>query len=257
MNMHGQYFKLLEEPHINKKLSILWLSNSHLKRKTESDLCAIQDQAITTKYIEKHIYKSTTNSTCRLCKTYDETIHHIISGCPTIAPTLYLNRHNNLAKYIYIKIANQHNLNTTNKWYNYEPPRVLENEKIKLLWDFSIQTDKTVNANKPDIIIINKQQQETTIIDIAVPNDNNIMKKRSEKIDKYTNLAIEIKELWNMKNVQIVPIIIGVNGIIHEHFTKDLNRLHTNDINVSEIQKIVLLGTAYIIHRFFTQVNFM
>ena len=158
MKMHGQYFKLLEEPHINKKLSILWLSNSHLKRKTESDLCAIQDQAITTKYIEKHIYKSTTNSTCRLCKTYDETIHHITSGCPTIAPTLYLNRHNNLAKYIYIKIANQHNLNTTNKWYNYEPPRVLENEKIKLLWDFSIQTDKTVNANKPDIIIINKQQ---------------------------------------------------------------------------------------------------
>ena len=45
--------------------------------------------------------------------------------------------------------------------------------------------------------------------------------------------------------------------IIHEHFTKDLNRLHTNDINVSEIQKIVLLGTAYIIRRFFTQVNFM
>ena len=90
-----------------------------------------------------------------------------------------------------------------------------------------------------------------------MPNDNNIIKKRREKIDKYTNLAIEIKELWNKKNVQIVPIIIGVNGIIHEHFTKDLNRLHTNDINVSEIQKIVLLGTAYIIRRFFTQVNLM
>ena len=95
-----------------------------------------------------------------------------------------------------------------------------------------------------DNIIIDKQQQETTLIDISVPNDNNIIKKRCEKIDKYTNLAIEIKELlWNMKNVRIIPVIIGVNGIIHEHFTKHLNRLHTNDINVSEIQKIVLLQT--------------
>ena len=122
-----------------------------------------------------------------------------------------------------------------------------------MLWDFSIQTDKTINPNKPDIIIIDKQQQETTIIDNAMPNYDNIIKKRREKIEKYTNLAIEIKELWNMKNVQIIPIIIFYMKCT---FSEDLNRLHTNDINVREIQKIVLLGTAYIIRRFFTQANY-
>ena len=47
------------------------------------------------------------------------------------------------------------------------------------------------------------------IIDFAVPADNRINLKVSEKKDKYLDLARELKNLWNMK-VSIVPIVVVV-----------------------------------------------
>ena len=37
----------------------------------------------------------------------------------------------------------------------------------------------------------------------------NIVSKRIEKIEKYTNLSIELKELWGMKTVETIPLVIG------------------------------------------------
>ena len=51
------------------------------------------------------------------------------------------------------------------------------------------------------------------IVDFAVPADDRINLKESEKKDKYLDLARELKRLWNMK-VTIVPIVIGAFGTI-------------------------------------------
>ena len=37
--------------------------------------------------------------------------------------------------------------------------KVLENDEVKLLWDFSIQTEKKIEHNKPDIVILDKKQK--------------------------------------------------------------------------------------------------
>jgi len=34
---------------------------------------------------------------CHLCSSYEETIQHIMAGCPTLAPMSYLHRHNLVA----------------------------------------------------------------------------------------------------------------------------------------------------------------
>ena len=36
---------------------------------------------------------------------------------------------------------------------------VTENEKVTILWDMQVHTDKTIKANKPDIIIKDKQER--------------------------------------------------------------------------------------------------
>ena len=249
--MHGQFQHELNQPYINKKLSNAWISDSRLKGATESIIFAIQEQAITTRYIEKHTFNIDTTDVCRACNEHKETIHHIISGCPILAPTKYLQRHNNLAKYIYLKLAKKYDiLQNTEEWYNYDPPKIIQNEQAKLLWDFAVQTDHTINHNKPDIIIHNKFTNKISIIDIAIPNDYNVVEKRAEKIRKYVDLAIEIKTLWNVSKVDIVPIIIGANGIVHGKFQDDYRKLDI-EVNIREIQKITLLGTAHIIRAFF------
>ena len=49
------------------------------------------------------------------------------------------------------------------------PKSVEENEEVKLLWDFTIQTDREIHHRRPDIVIQKKKPKETIIVDIAVP----------------------------------------------------------------------------------------
>ena len=126
---------------------------------------------------------------------------------------------------------------------------MLENENFKILWDFSIQTDKEIRANRPDIIFVDKRERTVMFIDVTIPNDHNIIEKKLEKIEKYTDLGIEIKELWNMQRVDIIPIVIGCTGVVDNSFVRYLGKIPA-EINVFELQKIVLLNTCYIVRRF-------
>ena len=103
--------------------------------------------------------------------------------------------------------------NHANKWYMHNPAPVLENNTHKLLWDFDIQTDHLISARRPDLIIIDKKKKICKIVDFAVPADHRIKLKEYEKRDKYLDLAIELKKLWNMK-VTIRPIVIGAFGTV-------------------------------------------
>ena len=252
--MHGQYFNTLDQPHIDKTVSLSWLRSSTLKRTTESTICAIQENAITTKYTKKHIHKTSNDDTCRACKNKPETIHHVISGCPVLAPTKYTQRHDNVCRYIHLLLAEKNSFiepNTT-KWYQYDPEPILENDTCKILWNFPVQTDRRISHNKPDIITIDKRTREIQLIDIAIPLDSNIAQKRNEKITKYVDLSLEVKQLWNAQKVYTVPIVIGALGSIHENFQKFIEEKINFKINVNEMQKIVLLGTSNISRYFFS-----
>ena len=100
------------------------------------------------------------------------------------------------------------------------------------------------------IIIIKIIREQTVLfINVTIPNDHNTIEKRLEKIEKYTDLGIEIKELWNMQRVNIVPIIIGCTGVVDNSFVRYLGKIPA-EINVFELKKIVLLNTCYIVRRF-------
>jgi hypothetical protein len=47
-------------------------------------------------------------------------------------------------------------------------------------FDRTVLTDIHIQHNRPDIIILNKQQQQAYLLDIAVPNSHNITQRYSE-----------------------------------------------------------------------------
>ena len=120
-------------------------------------------------------------------------------------------RHHNVARYIHHRTASSFSLleDTSVAWFNHEPLPVIENDVIKVLWDFDIQTDKHVTSNRPDNVIVGKKEKSLKLIGVSIPNDMNIVSKRIEKIEKYANLSIELKELWGMKTVETIPVVIG------------------------------------------------
>ena len=87
------------------------------------------------------------------------------------------------------------------------------------------------------------------IIIIIIYNNNNIVKKRIEKIDKYIDLSIELKRLWNVSEVLVIPIVIGATGVISKSFKQDLEKIPCK-ISQLEMQKAALLGTMGIVRRF-------
>ena len=126
----------------------------------------------------------------------------------------------------------------------HNPAPVLENDTHKLLWDLHIQTDHLIPVRRPDLIIINKKEENLQIVNIAV---HRINLKECEKKDNYLDLARELKKLWNMK-VTIAPLGIGALGTITKGLLKGLEDLEVGG-RVETIQMTALLRTARILRR--------
>ena len=120
-----------------------------MKRETERLIVAAQNQIKGTNLVKAKIDKSQGDSLCRVCRTVDESIDHIVSGFSKVVQKEYKRRHDNLGKIVHWKLARKCNFEAGNKWYEDEPESVLENEDYKILWDFSIQTDHVVEAQRP------------------------------------------------------------------------------------------------------------
>ena len=78
----------------------------------------------------------------------------------------------------------------TLKWYQHESEAVVENEKCKILWDVSIQTDYIIEARRPDMIVVDKVKKYCEIIDFAIPYDS----KRTRENRKVPRSAERVKE---------------------------------------------------------------
>jgi len=52
-----------------------------------------------------------------------------------------------------------------------------QGDKVTILWNQKIQTDRTIPNNKPDIIIHNSEKGTCMLIDIAISGDRNVIKK--------------------------------------------------------------------------------
>ena len=86
---------------------------------------------------------------------------------------------------------------------------------VTILWDYSIQTDKKIKANKPHVTVKDKREKTCKLIDVKIPADRNVSVAEFEKVSKYKDLEIEVEKLCHMKTVTI-PVVIGALGIITE-----------------------------------------
>jgi len=67
-----------------------WLRWSYLKLETEALITAAQDQALRTNAYNANVLHCSTDPLCRLCHSFDGAVFHVLSSCPFLAPTGYL-----------------------------------------------------------------------------------------------------------------------------------------------------------------------
>ncbi|XP_053691501.1 uncharacterized protein LOC128740015 [Sabethes cyaneus] len=253
--LHGTHPHQLEQPHIDKAASNTWLVRGDLFSETEGFRVAIQDRVIATKNYRRYILHENIEDRCRKCNVVGVSIEHVIAGCQALAETAYLNRHNTVAKIVHQQLALKHNLvNCYVPYYKYLPHPVLENDCVKLYWDRAIITDVLIRANRPDIVVYNKRMKRVTLIDIAVPQDQNVLSTFSTKITKYHDLAEELRQMWHLEEVRIVPVVISATGLVPCTLLRSLEELELRT-ELQVIQKAVVLGTCNIVRRFLNHHN--
>ena len=169
--LHGQYVWNLQD--INCFNSFGWLVHSDLKIETESLILPAQDQALNTKYYNASILGGS-DPLCCLCGTNNETVAHIISGCSTLVGTSYKKRHDAVGRRLHWCLCSQFGFPVVKEWWKHNPRSVEESESVKLLWVFTITTDRTIHANRPDLILLLKEERRAYLVDFSCPFDNNV-----------------------------------------------------------------------------------
>ena len=169
---------------------------------------------------------------------------HIVSGCEVLAKTEYISRHNNAAAYLHWSICKDHDIEITDKWYEHEPETVIHNKdnNITIMWDMPVNTDRTITANRPDIIVKDSVNSTCKLIDMTVPSDRNIALKETEKKCKYKDLELEIQRMWHMKTV-VIPVVVGALGTVKKGMVENIKKV-SERATTTEIQKICMLGSA-------------
>ena len=97
-------------------------------------------------------------------------------------------------------------------------------------------------------MVIDKKERVCLIVDIAVPADRRVEEKEQEKVEKYQDLKREIGRMWEIRKVQLVPVVIGALGSVSKGFDKWIEKLDIQ-CNFVDMQKTALLGTARILRK--------
>jgi len=77
-----------------------------------------------------------------------------------------------------------------------------------------VNTNREVTANRPiiHVAIKNEKEETSTLINVSIPADRNIMQREAERKLKYKSLCMGIQRMWNMLYT-IISVIIADTGM--------------------------------------------
>jgi hypothetical protein len=105
--MHGQFPRSLDDMLVDREQTYRWMKFGDIKVGTESLIVATQDQALGTNFIKRKVLKEETESKCRLCKEYEETINHLTSGCPVLVKNECIIRQDKFCTHLHYSVCRE------------------------------------------------------------------------------------------------------------------------------------------------------
>ena len=103
-------------------------------------------------------------------------------------------------------------------------------------------------GKKTRYVVVNKNKWNCAIIVIAIPGDIRVSEKEKEKIERYQELKREIKRMWNIRSIKVIPVVVGALGSTSKQLKKYIEELGVA-ISIALLQKAALLGTAGILRK--------
>ena len=125
--------------------------------------------------------------------------------------------------------------------------RERDDDKVTICGDKPIKTDRKLSYYRPDIVVIDREQNTWYIVDFKIPMDHCVKEKEEEKIDKYMDLATEVGRQFRVKTV-IVPTVLGALRTVPAKLSKLIEKLEVEDM-IESLETVVLISTTAILRR--------
>nr|CAH7725921.1 unnamed protein product [Callosobruchus chinensis] len=197
------------------ELTFSFPRSSRLKSETEGFIMACQDGVFNTLvYRSRVMGVNVLDARCRACRQAPETLMHLLSACKTYAGTAYVHRHNAALRVLYYHLRHSYGIHEM-PVLPYAPGDIeslVENERCRIYWNHSFPTLELVQANKPDIVLLDHQQKTMFVIEFSVPAEVNIVSKEEEKRTKYQELLGQLRRLWPGYAVSLLVMVIESLG---------------------------------------------
>ena len=145
--MHAKSPICASDTDVNSPLTHHWLCSLGLKSETEGFIIAAYDQSLPRRNFQANILENGADPQWRVCDKHTKATNHLVSGCPILAPTEFLNQHDRLVQYIHWFLCKNVGLLHESNWWEYKPPKVIQNKNATILWDFDIRADRTIQTN--------------------------------------------------------------------------------------------------------------
>ena len=152
-------------------------------------------------------------------------------------------------KRVYWEVCGNFGLRRSKNWYEevIDGVRKSDDGDVEVWWDQKVCTPTKFEANRPDLVVIDRKNRKWWLVDFSVPYDPNVARKEKEKLDKYKDLAAEVARMHKV-SVEVVPIVVGALGVVSKELIRWLNKLGVGDV-VGGLQTSAIIGTAAILRK--------
>ena len=90
--------------------------------------------------------------------------------------------------------------------------------------------------------------EDSKIIDLAIPGEKRIINKEKDKTEMYLNRKRETLRLWNLKKIDVIPVVLGAPRSGTKNFEKYVDKIGII-LYLLTVQKTALLGAARILRK--------
>jgi hypothetical protein len=243
--LHGRFFREVKE--VADERSWQWVRGGYMAVATERYIFAAQEQALGTRWARNARFKEDVDPMCRVCRKQLETVSHLASGCGELAKKQYVIRHDRMGRRVHWELCRKYGIECADRWYEHVPNSVTtdKDDQVVIYWDRTVETAKALPHNRPDVVVVDKRLGKWTLVDFSVPLDKNVVRKEDEKVEKYLQLAQEIRKMHKV-HTEIIPVVIGALGTVPKRLPRYLKELGIPDV-IGSMQTTVLLGTTRIL----------
>ena len=191
----------------------------------------IRQQLVNTRTYQKCKIGQQIDDICRICHSSKESTTHILTSGTPIAQSLCKARHDKMLRPIYYRLLEKYNLlNQQNllPWYRQPPPlATVENSRARIFWDVQhlLSTCPEEGANKPDIIVLDKEKDMAYVIEGTICEIGKIEERTLTKQNKYIDLRYGLKRLFSLDTIIQINVVMDFVVGYHSKLVNDFINL--------------------------------